>query len=129
VDLRLGERPELDPPDPPGQRLRDPRGGENVRRARQQKPPGRRFLVDRLLDRVEEVGGQLDLVDQHRSAQPSDEPVGIDAGSLTSGLVVQRDDLGRVLARDDLLGEGALPDLSGTQHEHHPAVAERLDDE
>ena len=24
--------------------------------------------------------------------------------------------------------QGALPDLSGAQHEHHPAVAERLDD-
>ncbi len=53
--------------------------------------------------------------------------MGVDAGGLASGLVVQRDDFGRVITADDLLGKGALANLSGAQHEHHSAVAERLD--
>ena len=62
VDLRLSERPKLDPTDSSGQRLRDPRGRKNVRRAGKQEPPGRRILVNRLLDRVYKVGNQLHLI-------------------------------------------------------------------
>jgi hypothetical protein len=53
----------------------------------------------------------------------------IKASSLASGLIIQRDDGGRVIGGHDLLCKGALPDLSGAQHKHHPAVTERLDDE
>ena len=54
--------------------------------------------------------------------------MGIKAGSLASGLIIQRDDGGWVIGGHDLLCKGALPDLSGAQHKHYPAVAQRLDD-
>ena len=71
-DLGLCQRQHLDGLHPSGQAVGDPRQGQHVRRSGEQESPRPIVLVDRLLDRQQQVGGALDFVDDG-SVQAPDE--------------------------------------------------------
>jgi hypothetical protein len=70
-DLRLGERPERDQRGAPGQGIVDLRRGEDVRRACQEELARALLAVDALLDRKQQGGRPLDLVDEDRAGLKS----------------------------------------------------------
>lgn len=112
---------------PPGQRVRDPRSREDVRGARQQELPGSRIAIDADLDRQQQIGDALDLVEHHRDRQPRYKTSGVAGRSVSRRLIVKRQDRCRPVARGDPLDQRALPDLTRTEDDHDTRVRERFE--
>ncbi len=125
-DLRLRERPQRDERDPARQRVVDLRRREDVRGARHEEPPGSPRAVDVRLDREQQLGGALDLVDQHRPGEVGDERRRVHEREIADRLVVQAQRLGDPCTRCQPLRERALADLPRTHHEDHRAKGQCL---
>jgi hypothetical protein len=89
VNLGLRQRPQTDGFNPPGERILDALGRQDVGRAGEQEPPRSPVAIHVLLDGQQQVRGALDLVQQHRTAEPTDEPSGISQSRRTYGVIVE----------------------------------------
>jgi hypothetical protein len=73
---------------PASEAVSDARQGQHIGRAGQQETARAIIFVDRLLDRQQQIGRALDLVDDG-AIQTSDEPGRVGLGGLKDGLVVE----------------------------------------
>lgn len=87
VDLGLRQRQHPERFHPSGKTVGDPRQGQHIGRASEEKSTRAIILVDRLLDREEQIRCALDLIDDG-SIQAPDEPGWISLRSFEHGLVV-----------------------------------------
>src|SRR5690606_1453571 len=65
-DLSHGERPKREDLDAAGERFRERRDDARMRRSGEEEPAGSAMLLDGELDRPEDLGDALDLVDDER---------------------------------------------------------------
>jgi hypothetical protein len=97
AQLSLRKRPEPVILSPTGQRIRDSRSRQDVRRSREQKLPRALVEVDALLDREQHIRYPLDLVDHDRRREIGDEPGGVSLRRGPRRAIVQRQASGGVL--------------------------------
>ena len=125
VNLALGEGPEFDRLHPSGQRVRQVTQREDAGGAGQEEPTRCRLCVDRDLDRPEQLGCELDLVD-HEESVVLDELDGIILRGAESARLVQQSYQWVSCRGGDLPGQSALAHLAGTVDGDHPGVPEGL---
>lgn len=102
-ELGLREWPQPQQLDASGERLLHLARGQDVRRPGEQEPAGCLIAVNDPLDREDQIGHSLDLVDEHRALEPSEEPGWIGLRGLAGALVVHAHGRRRVLALGDRL--------------------------
>ena len=76
----------------PGERVGDPRRGQDFRRAGEQELPRSRIVIDAHLNRQEQVGHALDLIDHNRRDEPRDEAARIGRRGVPDRLIVESQD-------------------------------------
>ena len=126
VDLPLRQGPELDCLHPSREYVRQTPQAEDAGGAGEQEPAGTRVGVDRLLDREQQVGHPLDLIDDHK-VSAGDELGGVVLCGLPGGGAVQAPPFGFAFLAD-LRHEGALAALPGAVDENHPRVGQCFPD-
>ena len=126
VDLALRQRPELDCLHPSREYVRQPPQAEHAGGAGEQEPAGTRVGVDRLLDREQQFGHPLDLIDDHEISA-GNELGRVILRRLPDGSAVQAPPFGSALLAD-LRHEGAFPALPGPVDENDPGVGQRFPD-
>jgi hypothetical protein len=129
VDLALGERPHVDAVDAAREGVLDPSGLEHVRRAGDHETSWRRVLVHGLLEREQQVGDPMDLVDERRPREIGHESGRVAHRGFPRRLIVQREGGHRMLVGRDVVDERGLSDLSCAADEDDPEVLESFDDE
>ena len=124
--LTTRHRPEREIARPPGERLRHSAHQKEVRRTGEEEPPRHALLVDRPLDRPEEKGLALHLVNG-QARLPANQPHWVAPDEVTDIEIVERGIVPLPCHR--LLHERALTRLTGPAHDHgghHPQpLAER----
>jgi hypothetical protein len=126
VDLPLRQGPELDGLYPSRECVRQAPQAEDAGGAGEQEPAGTRVGVNRLLDREQQFGHPLNLIDDHE-VSAGDELGRVVLRSLPGGGAVQAPPFGFALLAD-LRHEGALAALAGAVDENHPGVGQCFPD-
>jgi hypothetical protein len=126
-NLALGQWPEVQRLDAPGERVPDPFRGQDVGGARQEKPAGGRVSIDGALDLQQQLRHMLDLIDQDRPGKLRDEAPRIAGRRLAGRRLVEAQDRHRMLPGGDFPGERCLADLTRPRDEHHPRVGQRFE--
>jgi len=111
---------------PPRKSVGDGRQREDVRRFREQELASHLVCVEASLDRQEQLGRALDLVDCGRPGDVGDETRGVRACCARGGVIVKADQARGVVLRDEVGDQRALADLSRAEQRHSPAIAQRL---
>jgi hypothetical protein len=124
-ELGLGERPQRQRLHPPRQRVGEPGRTERPRRSGEQETPGPPGAIDLGLDRQQQLGKALSLVDADQPCSPADEPDGIGPRGIEDAGVVERQPP-PVRPRHHMFGQGALARLTRTGHDHHRRIGQRL---
>ena len=127
MDLALGERPETRELRAARERILDPAVAQHIRRAREQEPPRGWIPVDGLLDRQQQVGDALDLVDHDRLVQTGEEADRVRLCRRARDSVVESDSPRRVVVLCYQARQRALADLARTHHVHDARIGERLE--
>lgn len=128
VDLALSQRPELNGLQPSRQGIRQPLEAQHLGRPGKQETPRPLVDVDSVLEREEELGRSLHLVDEQQPVV-AQETHGIGAGRREHRGIVQPPFHRRRGATQDEPSERALADLARAVDEDHPGVGERRSDQ
>jgi hypothetical protein len=128
-ELPLGERPKADVVDAAGKRVGDHRQRDHVGGAGKQELPAVVARVKAHLDRQDQIGRSLDLVDHRRAGDVVDEARRVLQRAASRVLVVERQVFGRVLVGRYLLYERALAHLPGAEHADSSRCCQGLQDQ
>ncbi len=115
--------------DAAGKRISDHRRRPDVGRTRDKEPARHDLSVDALLDREQQIGGPLDLVDDGRPRHHRDHPRRVCPRGVPRGRVVEGDVGGGVVGPDEIPHERRLAGLPRSEYGHHSRLGEGFEEQ